>query len=217
MESNILLTGGSGYIGGAIKSHLRAKGHNVHAPLRSELNVRYLDHVQHFAYGKSYTSMILCHGGYGMLGKMRALHMSEWIEALAVNLTSTAALLRYVDVSGPIIVFGGGQGGRIPLPERSAFAASKAGLNALVLTCAAEGLPIYGIAPGPLPSMMNHELLRSGVSDSVKEEMRESLKHGVGVDNTLDIIDHILAGKLTPGQFYAAREWESSTLETSRA
>jgi len=217
MENSILVTGGSGYIGGALVSHLRAEGHKVEAPTRKELNVRYIDHIQHFLMDRKFSAMILCHGGYGMLGKMKELHMSEWGEALAINLTGTMALIRYAHVDGPIIIFGGGQGGRIPLPERSAFAASKAALNALVLTGAAEGLPIYGVAPGPLPSMMNHELLRSNISESVKDEMRESLRHGVGVENTLDIIDNILAGRLTPGQFYAAREWVQPLLKVSHA
>lgn len=212
MVRKIFLTGGSGYIGGAILEHLHEQGFDVAAPTRQELNVRYTDHVQHYLFGKQFDAMILAHGTYGNVGKMKDLHLSEWGEAIMTNVMSVMALIRYANVSGPIIIFGGARGGTIPLEERSSYAASKAAVNAMVITGAAEGLPIYGVAPGPMASTMNHWLLKSEVSEHVKKEMRESLRYSVGVEHVIAIISHILEGKLQPGKFYSAREWAKETV-----
>jgi len=208
MVNDVLLTGSTGLIGSAIKNYLQLHAVEVIAPTRDELNIRYIDHIQHYCGSRSFGAMILCHGTYGVFGMMKNLHMSDFNEAISTNLMGTMALIRYAQVSGPIIVFGGGQGGRIPLPERASFAASKAALNALVLTGASEGLDIYGVAPGPMDSKMTQTLLNSSeVSSSVKNEMRKALENPGEIKKVLEIIDHILNGNAVPGRFYAAREW----------
>src|SRR5258706_7631384 len=197
----ILLTGGNGYIGSAISAYLN----DVVAPLVHEFNVSDPGMIEAYCRGKTFDALILAHGSYGHFANLKQSPPHLWRRAVETNLIGSATVIHYANVSGQIIVLGGGQGGRIPLPERSSYAASKAGLNALVLTGAAEGLDIYGVAPGPLPSKMQDQLFCMA-SDAVKDEMTESLKHAVPIERTLAIIDYILSGKATPGRFYSARE-----------
>jgi len=203
----LLLTGGTGTIGSAIRAHLLAKEWEVEAPTHGDMGVaNYMDVVEHTK-GKEYDAMILAHGTYGALGPLKRLDPYEWAEAMEVNVTGTVGLIHFVKVKGPIIVLVGARGGRVPLPERSSYAASKAALNTVIITGAAEGLPIYGLAPGPIPSKMQDTLLASQISDAVKSQVRHELETPADVADTLKIVDFLLAGKGTPGSIYSAREW----------
>lgn len=202
----VLLTGGSGAIGSAIRAHLLARQWQVEAPAHRDMGVAdYMDVVERTK-GKEYDAMILAHGTYGALGPLKLLDPYEWAEAMEVNVTGTVGLIHFVKVKGPIIVLVGARGGRIPLPERSSYAASKAALNAVIITGAAEGLSIYGLAPGPIPSKMQDTLLASQISDAVKADVRHELEHPADIGNTLKIVDFLLAGKGTSGSIYSARE-----------
>jgi len=204
----ILLTGGSGAIGSAIRAHLLPKEWQVEAPTHADMGVaNYMDVVE-LTKEKEYDAMILAHGTYGAFGPLRLLDPYEWAEAMVVNVTGTVGLIHFVKVKGPIIVLVGARGGRVPLPERSSYAASKAALNAVILTGAAEGLPIYGLAPGPIPSKMQDTLLASQISEAVKSEVRHELETPADIADTLEIVDFLLAGKGTPGSIYSAREWK---------
>jgi NAD(P)-dependent dehydrogenase (short-subunit alcohol dehydrogenase family) len=191
----ILVTGWSGTIGKAIVNHLSAQGRELFLPMKGERGVG------------EFEAMILAHGTYGYIGKLRDATMVQWRKAFEVNVFLCVEYIQQATATGPIIVMGGAAGGRIPFKERSAYAASKAALNAIVLTGAAEGLPIYGIAPGPQHSKMQETLLASDASDGVKEDVRESLRRSHGTSGVLKVVDAILAGRAEPGHFYTASEW----------
>lgn len=206
MENRILLTGGSGYLGSVILSHLRDKGEDVFAPPTHEMNVVLPDQVSRACFGETFKAMILAHGVYGSLGKIKSIPPAVWGVAMEVNFLGVVRLVQIAKVSGPIVVMGGAAGGRVPFPDRADYAASKAALNSFILTAAAEGVPIYGVAPGPHLSQMNRRFLQStAVSATSKKEMEDALKGSVAVSRVLAVVDSLLRGEGEPGHFYSAR------------
>src|SRR5258708_229871 len=171
----ILLTGGSGYIGKAIAAHLQAQGKQVNAPKRWQLNVTDEWHIKRFCAGQKFDGAILAHGTYGHIGTIKSSSKPQWAQALEVNVLGCISLIHHATISGPIIIFGGAKGGRIPFVERSSYAASKAAVNVIVQTGAAEGLKIYGIAPGAQPSDMQETFLNGSASPEIKDEVRTAI------------------------------------------
>ena len=203
----ILLTGGTGYIGAAIKAHLEAQGKEINAPKRWQLDVTDEFQIKHFCDSKKFDAAILAHGQYGYIGTLRSASRPQWARAFETNVLGCISIIHRAAINGPIIVFGGAKGGRVPFPERSSYAASKAAINVLVQTGAAEGLKIYGIAPGAQPSKMQDALFLSTASGEVKSEVKQSLLRSPGLANIFKIVDAILDGRAEPGFFYSAGEW----------
>jgi NAD(P)-dependent dehydrogenase (short-subunit alcohol dehydrogenase family) len=96
--------------------------------------------------------------------------LEEWNRVLATNLTSAFLMCR------SFVPHMKGQGygriinlsstmGHVALPERTAYAATKAGLlgftRALALELATEGITVVGISPGPFATEMNTPLLEN--------------------------------------------------------
>jgi NAD(P)-dependent dehydrogenase (short-subunit alcohol dehydrogenase family) len=203
----ILLTGGTGYIGSAIARHLISQGKSVSAPKRWQLDVTDEWQVKHFFDNQNYEAAILTHGTYGHIGAIKGSSKPQWNRAFETNVLGCISIIHHANINGPIIVFGGAKGGRVPFVERSSYAASKAAVNVIVQTGAAEGLQIYGIAPGPHHSRMQQTLLESDASKGVKGDVREALRRSAGITGILKVVDAILAGRAEPGHFYAASEW----------
>ena len=94
---------------------------------------------------------------------------ASWEQVLDVNLTGAmrvcrAALRHFAPEGGSIVLVSSGAGLR-PLPDRTAYCASKAGLNMLAKVLAAElaprGIRVNALCPGAVET----ELFRSGFAD----------------------------------------------------
>ena len=88
MATNVLLTGGSGFVGSVIKARLDALGVHVHAPRSAEMNLREPSSVREAL--ERYRPQILIHSAayYGGLG----IVTREPLKMLWYNVSMTAGL-----------------------------------------------------------------------------------------------------------------------------
>jgi 3-oxoacyl-[acyl-carrier protein] reductase len=110
-------------------------------------------------------------GIYGPMGPTETVPLGEWIRAVEINLYGVLLPCRAVIPHfkqagrGKIIVISGG-GATNPLPNISAYAASKAAVVRLMETLAEELKPFHvdfnAIAPGPLATRLVDEVLAAG-------------------------------------------------------
>ncbi len=110
-------------------------------------------------------------GVLGPLGSIEHVEVDAWIKAVEINLFGLVFLTRRVLPHfkraryGKIIQLSGG-GATSPLPNLSAYAASKAAVVRLIETLAEEtrahGIDVNAIAPGPLNTRMLEEILVAG-------------------------------------------------------
>jgi 3-oxoacyl-[acyl-carrier protein] reductase len=110
-------------------------------------------------------------GVYGPMGPTETVSLSEWKRALEINLYGvlipSRAVIPHLKKAGrgKIIILSGG-GATNPLPNISAYAASKAGVARLMETLAEELRPfnidVNAIAPGALATRLVDEVLEAG-------------------------------------------------------
>lgn len=110
-------------------------------------------------------------GVYGPMGPSESVSLAEWRRALEINLfgvllPSRAVIPHFKRAGrGKIIILSGG-GATNPLPNISAYAASKAAVARLMETLAEELRPFHidvnGIAPGALATRLVDEVLAAG-------------------------------------------------------
>ncbi len=113
--------------------------------------------------------VIYC-AGIDLLTSLAATEDAAWERVLDVNLTGAmrvcrAALRHFAPQGGSIVLVSSGAGLR-PLPDRTAYCASKAGLIMLAKTLAAElaprGIRVNALCPGAVET----GLFRSGLADT---------------------------------------------------
>jgi len=115
---------------------------------------------------------LVCSAGvYGPKGALHEVDWAEWSSAIDVNLMGVALPCRSVlphflsQRYGKIIVLSGG-GATKPMPNLSAYAASKAAVVRLAETLAEEvrdaGIDVNAIAPGALNTRLLDEVLEAG-------------------------------------------------------
>ena len=110
-------------------------------------------------------------GIYGPKGAIQDVDWDEWLHALHVNLCGAILCCRAVlphmlaQGRGKIILLSGG-GATKPMPNLSAYAASKAGLVRFGETLAeevrAKGIDVNSVAPGALNTRLLDEVLEAG-------------------------------------------------------
>ncbi|HLX96485.1 MAG TPA: SDR family oxidoreductase [Verrucomicrobiae bacterium] len=115
--------------------------------------------------------LVLNAGVYGPMGAMESVPLEEWRRALDINLYGVLfpcrALIPHFKEAGhgKIIVLSGG-GATSPLPNISAYAASKAAVVRLMETLAEElrayHVDVNAIAPGALATRLVDEVLAAG-------------------------------------------------------
>ena len=110
-------------------------------------------------------------GIYGPMGPTESVDLDEWRRAMDINLFGfllpARALIPHfkANKAGKIVVISGG-GATNPLPNISAYAASKAAVVRLMETLAEElkpfGVDVNAIAPGALATRLIDEVLAAG-------------------------------------------------------
>lgn len=110
-------------------------------------------------------------GVYGPMGPTETVSLAEWRRAMEINLYGVLIPCRLLIPHlkragrGKIIILSGG-GATNPLPNVSAYAASKAAVARLMETLAEELRPFHidvnGIAPGALATRLMDEVLAAG-------------------------------------------------------
>jgi len=116
-------------------------------------------------------ALVLNAGIYGPMGATESVDLAEWKRALEINLYGVLLPCRAVVPQfkkighGKIIVLSGG-GATNPLPNISAYAASKAAVIRLMETLAEElksfRVDVNAIAPGALATRLVDEILAAG-------------------------------------------------------
>lgn len=119
----------------------------------------------------SLDALVLNAGIYGPMGATESVSLDEWKRALDINLygvllPSRAVIPHFKKAGrGKIIILSGG-GATNPLPNISAYAASKAAVIRLMETLAEELKPfcveVNAIAPGALATRLVDEVLAAG-------------------------------------------------------
>lgn len=116
--------------------------------------------------------ILVCNAGvYGPKGPIETIDWAAWVQAIQINLTGTVyccrAFLPQIRAAarGKILIISGG-GATKPLPNLSAYAASKAGIVRFAETLAEElkpeGIDVNSIAPGALNTRLLQEILDAG-------------------------------------------------------
>ena len=110
-------------------------------------------------------------GIYGAMGPIEEVDWTQWIKAIEINLFGSILMCRAVlpamkeQHKGKIIQLSGG-GATNPMPNISAYAASKAAIVRFAETLAEEvrefNIDVNAIAPGALNSRMLDEVLAAG-------------------------------------------------------
>jgi len=119
----------------------------------------------------SVRALVLNAGVYGPMGPSETVDLAEWRRAIDINLYGVLlparALIPHFKQAGrgKIVVLSGG-GATNPLPNISAYAASKAAVVRLMETLAEELKPhhidVNAIAPGPLATRFVDDVLAAG-------------------------------------------------------
>jgi NAD(P)-dependent dehydrogenase (short-subunit alcohol dehydrogenase family) len=172
-----LITGGSGGIGKACGRRLAEAGYDViltarrEAPLRAaaeEMGARFV--VADAADPDSFRSAVEAAGSIhlvvhaaGVLGGtyVRKQTFAQWRETIAANLDScfvvSSAALPHME-PGSRFVFISSSSAHEPMPARTAYSASKAGMNAFARALALEvdrdGINVHIVTPGPVETDM---------------------------------------------------------------
>lgn len=209
----IFMTGGSGYIGSAIKNHLQP-AHEVYAPSRIEWP---MDLQTPYA-PPACDAAIFAHGTIGHVGPFTEMRTGDWMRAMRVNFHGTLSAIHQLPKSTRIIVLTGGGG--FSHPCLSSYFASKAALKAMIPALASEGYRIAGIAPGPQPSKMIREALSMRGAGQIENTLRDILsgKNAVPLQGTLTVTDKILDTSFSDwGQIFAAREYAEKRAEALAA
>src|SRR6185503_15946260 len=119
----------------------------------------------------SVEALVLNAGVYGPMGPTESVDLNEWRQAMDINLLGVLlpcrALIPHFKKAGrgKIIVLSGG-GATNPLPNISAYAASKAAVVRLMETFAEELKPFHvdvnAVAPGALKTRLVDQVLAAG-------------------------------------------------------
>jgi len=172
-------------------------------------------------------------GVYGPKGSIADVDWDDWVQAIRINLIGAVytmrralPLLRRVQ-NGKILILSGG-GATRPLPNLSAYAASKAAIVRFGETLAeelrAEGIDVNMIAPGALNTRLLDEILEAGPGivgqEFFEQAQRQAASGGtpmaLGVSLSLFLASSAsngITGKLLSAQW---DPWQRFTEEKSR-
>ena len=129
-------------------------------------------------------------GVYGPIGPLAGNDPAAWAEAARINLMGTvfvcqAAIPALLRAGGGSLVLLSGGGATQPLPNFSAYAASKAAVVRLAETLAEElrdaGIRVNAIAPGAVDTSLQDEVLAAGpAAGQLYERIKAMRETGAG-------------------------------------
>ncbi len=139
----------------------------------------------------------VCNAGiYGPKGYIEEVDWQEWVEAIQINLVGTVLTCRAVVPgmksrrAGKIIIISGG-GATKPMPQLSAYAASKAGVVRFAETLAEElaefGIDVNSVAPGALNTRLLDEVLAAGPEKVGQAFYQASVKQKASGGDSLEV------------------------------
>lgn len=145
-------------------------------------------------------------GIYGPIGPTEEVVWEEWRQAIEINLMGTVLLCRAVlpifrrNRAGKIVNLSGG-GATAPLPQFSAYAASKAAVVRFTETLAEEtrgaGIDVNAVAPGPLNTRLLDEVLAAGPQRAGEAFYQRSVKQrdegGASLEKAADLCAFLLS------------------------
>lgn len=228
----VILTGASSGIGAALFEALASDGHMVFAcARRSELLTKASDNYP-AAFGwpcdvsdedqvKAFISkvqsvtpyvdvLINCAGSYGTIGPIDQTDSREWLETLQVNLFGTYLMCKHSltllsGAAAPQIINMAGGGAFSPLPNYSAYAASKAGVvrltESLAMELSSRGIMVNAVAPGFVITNIHDATLAAGEERAGKLVYRKTkmlLEEGgdATLANVKSFVRYMLSGEL---------------------
>jgi len=139
-------------------------------------------------------------GVYGPMGPIEDVDWEAWVAAIKINLLGSVLVARALVPHfkarryGKIIQLAGG-GATAPMPQISAYAASKAGVVRFAETLAGElrehGVDVNAVAPGALNTRMLDEVLQAGPERVGQAFYDRAVKQhgsgGAGLDRGADL------------------------------
>jgi len=184
---HVLITGGEGGLGRALRQEFSAGGHVVHAPGRKAMDVRDEAQIEAYFSQLDRLDVLIANAGVTRDGSVTGLSTDDYAEVMNTNLRGVflcarAVLKLMVRQRGGHILFIGSRSGRRGNRGQSVYAATKAGLVGLAQSLAQE----YGgrnircnvVLPGFLETKMT-----AGLSAARLEEVRG--EHVLGRFNTV--------------------------------
>ena len=163
-----LVTGGSSGIGAALVAGLRARGDEVIAPTRSEVDLADAAAVDAWvgSLGLDHLDALVHCAGVVDLAPLAAFDRAAWESTLAVNLLApaqlTSGLLPALRAAAGTVVFVNSGAGLNAHPQWSSYAASKFGLRALADALRGEEptIRVTSVFPGRVATRMQAEVHR---------------------------------------------------------
>jgi NAD(P)-dependent dehydrogenase (short-subunit alcohol dehydrogenase family) len=160
----------------AVREELAASATGGQRVEASAADVSSPDHVEHLVRDATATFgavhvLVNNAGVYGPIGPIDEIDWDVWAQAIAINLLGSVLCARAVLPHfksrryGKIVQLSGG-GATSPMPNISAYAASKAGIVRFAETLAEEtrdfGIDVNAIAPGALDTRLLDQILDAG-------------------------------------------------------
>ena len=176
-------------------------------------------------------------GVYGPKGKIENINWSEWVKAIEINLFGSILMTRAIlpfykkKQRGKIIQLSGG-GATNPLPNISAYAASKAAIVRYVETLAEEvrefNIDVNAVAPGALNTQMLDEIIQAGPekvgSSFYKKSLKQKETGGAPLTIGADLIVFLgsdasngITGKLISAMWDNWEEWPKHLDELNKS
>ena len=176
-------------------------------------------------------------GVYGPKGKIENINWSEWVKAIEINLFGSILMTRAIlpfykkKQRGKIIQLSGG-GATNPLPNISAYAASKAAIVRYVETLAEEvrefNIDVNAVAPGALNTQMLDEIIQAGPekvgSSFYKKSLKQKETGGAPLTIGADLIVFLgsdasngITGKLISAMWDKWEEWPNHLDELNKS
>ncbi len=179
-----LITGGTRGIGQAIAELLRADGHSVKSPDRTELDLALPGSVQAYLQNSTWQPDILINNaGLNKISSLESLPLEDWQAVLNVNLTAPFLLIqamagamkhrrwgRIVNISSCYSI--------VSRAGRLAYSASKSGLNGLTRTAALELAPHNVLVNAICPGFVETDMTRQNNDAAQIEALRAQVPLG---------------------------------------
>lgn len=161
-----VVTGGSSGIGQCLVERLQARGDQVIAPTRADLDLARPDTFASWAQEVGPIDSLVHCAGVVHLGPIAEFDAAAWDETLAVNLIApvalTSALLPALRVNRGTVVLVNSGAGLNAHPQWSSYAASKFGLRAFADSLRGEepDIRVTSVFPGRVGTRMQEDVHR---------------------------------------------------------